>query len=453
LTLPFPSFWSRNLTSGQYINVASGLIENGSDLALYGRKVREAFDRYLAGVPADYERELLIERVMDPDTLFESVRYDAPEFGRVSPGNPLDVQRTWQESGSRLGTLFLDRVPGLRAVRQGYDTLLGSGAKTSRLVEYMNRVSMYEYLKAKGWTPQAAAAKVQELQVDYSALAPFEKQVMRRLVPFYTFQRKMAPVLLKIIGERPGGAIGQTLRLARDASQHDAFTPDYVTQTLSIPNPFDSGEDGSRSYWAGFGLPFEQHLQYLSGPRDAGREFLSQLNPLVKAPLELITNQSFFQRGPAGAGRPLDDLDPTVGRTISNLGELVGMEPSGPVPMPDLFEFAVGYSPASRFATTARQLSDPRKNWLDKALNFATGVRVTDVSPAVQEAVLRDRAREMMRDMDAKSFEKIYFSPEQEAAMPPDEKERAQRLEQLMTILAQRAKQRKQAVTSAGNRK
>lgn len=440
VTLPFPSFWTRNLTSGQYINLTTGLIENGSDMAGYLRHVGDAWSKFRQGLDPAYERELMIQRVLDADTLFEDVPMaGAAEFGRAAPQNPLDVQGTWTRAGQELEPGGLNQIPGVQQLRQGYATVLGTGAKVSRLVEYMNRVPMYEYLKAKGWTAEAAAAKVSELQVDYSALSPFEKNVMRRIVPFFSFQRRIAPVILKSLASQPGGAMGQTLRIARDASDADATTPDYVSETLSIPNPFESGEGGVKSYWTGFGLPFEQHFQYLGGgARGALREGLSQLNPLAKAPLEWATNQSFFQRGPSGAGRPLDDLDPTLGRTLSNV---MGREE--PVPIPRSLEFLLANSPATRVMTATRQATDPRKSVLDRMLNAFTGARVTDISPAAQDAVLRDRSIEMMRGMAAATFEKVYFRKDDLGSMTPEERQMAERLTQLQTILASRAKQRR----------
>jgi hypothetical protein len=448
VTLPFPSFWTRNLTSGQYVNLATGLIENGADLSAYGRHASEAFQKFRQGLDPAYERELMIQRVLDPDTLFEDVPMpQAAEFGRVSPQNPLDVQHTWTSAGQQLEPGGINSIPGVQQVRQGYNTLLGTGAKASRLVEYMNRVPMYEYLKAKGWTAEAAAAKVAELQIDYSNLSGFEKNVMRRLVPFYTYQRAIAPVILKTLAQRPGGVMGQTLRIARDASDADASTPDYVSETLSIPNPLESGEGGVKSYWTGFGLPFEQHFQYGGGGvRGALREGLSQINPLAKMPLEWATNQSFFQRGPGGAGRPLDELDPTIGRTLANV---TGRE--RPVPTPRSLEYVLSNSPLTRALTTARQLTDPRKSAIDHLLNTFTGTRVTDISPAAQDAVLRDRALQMMKSMDAATFEKVYFRKDDLAQMSPAERQMADRLTQLQTILAERAKARKLKKAGVGN--
>src|SRR5690606_24860363 len=116
-------------------------------------------------------------------------------------------------------------------------------------VEWLNRASMYLYLKRKGFAPKAAAEKVFELQFDYSALAPFERQVMRRAMPFYAFTRFATPLVLKTLGRHPGGAMSQTIQASAMASGGDATTPDHIADTASIA--MGEQPDGSQRYLTG----------------------------------------------------------------------------------------------------------------------------------------------------------------------------------------------------------
>ena len=72
-------------------------------------------------------------------------------------------------------------------------------------------------------------------------------------------------------------------------------------------------------------------------------------------------------------------------------------------------------------------------------------MRVTDVSPAAQDAVLRDRALEMMRSMGSRAFTKSYFADDDLAQMPAPQRALAEKLSQLQTVLAERAKERRLA--------
>jgi hypothetical protein len=440
VTLPFPSFAGRNLGSGQYVNASSGLMPTFAHLSNYGQHVLEALGMIKSGLDPALERELVTYGVFNPRQLSEGVDAGTAyaKFGSAMPENPLDWRATWGQAGQAvneaggpadaLGAItgkdlpFADRIPTLTGARQAAGFVMGTGAKVNQWVEFLNRVPMYKYLRSQGWDAAAAAGKVKELQIDYSqaTFSPFENQVMKRMVPFYSFQRKIAPVILRNLLERPGGLMAQTIRASRLAAGNDPTTPDYIAEGLSIPNPFKTPEPGGQSYLGGFGLPYEQLAQYVAAPHVMGRELLSQLNPLVKMPLEMATGQTFFQSGPGGYGRPLEDLDPPIGRTISNIA---GWQK--PVDLPDWFEHVASNSPATRFISTARQLSDPRKTPFDLALANLTGIRPVDVSPAAADAVLRDRSVELMHDLGAKTFARTYFPADELANMSPAEREKA----------------------------
>jgi hypothetical protein len=443
VTLPFPAFSGRNLSSGQYVNAVSGLLETPSDFTAYGNSLKQAFNGLRSG-DSKLLSELFVEGVIDDRMLSEGVEASRGlGYAAGQVPNPLNVRQSFGEASEEVAANPFMR--GLDTARAVHGTVLKTGEKTSAMVEFMNRVPMYLFLREKGWAPEVAAAKVKELHIDYSALSPFEKQVMKRLVPFYSFQRKMAPALLSILAERPGGAMAQTIRASSQSSGADATTPNWVASTMAVPNPFKTPTEG-QSFLTGFGLPFEQFLQYGEGGlRGVLREGLSQVNPLVKAPLEMATNQSFFQTGPSGAGRPLDDLDPVLGRTLANIAGRFGRESTKPVQTNDTLEWALSNSPLTRAASTLRQVTDPRKSPLDLALNLGTGVRVTDVSPAAQDAVLRDRALEMMKAMGSRAFTRTYFDKDDVSQMPAPTRALAEKLTQLQSLLAERAKERRVA--------
>lgn len=140
-------------------------------------------------------------------------------------------------------------------------------------------------------------------------------------------------------------------------------------------------------------------------------------------------------------GRDLDDMDPTVGRLAANV---LGREDAVTFPGSKPLEFLAANSPLARALTTARQLTDDRKGIGARAANVLTGLRVTDVSPASQEAMLRERASSLMKQMGAKAFNRVYFSQADLAKMTPEQQAAAREFMQFQNLLAQRAKQRKQ---------
>lgn len=438
VTVMFPSFHSRNFTSGQFMNVATGLMKTPEELGRYGAEVVQATKWLSGGVPQSIQEELYTSGVLGKYTRKEDVGINAINASTL-PGKPpgWNVLESYRTAGDKLTASYADAVPGGRMARTLGGMAAGLGSNIAENVEFMNRVPLYMYLRKQGWSMETAARKVDDLHVDYSQLAGFEKGVMRRLVPFYSFQRRIAPVILSTILERPGGFLSQSIKASADLHNEDPLTPEHVASTLSIPNPLKGDEYEGKSYITGFGLPHEQLLQYVGGPRAVLREAASQLNPLVKGPLEWATGQSFFQAGPGGKGRDIEELDPTLGRIYANV---TGAEKP---PKATALEFFAANSPLSRVGTSARQLTDPRKGWDEKAINFLTGARITDVDLKAQERVVQNRALDLMKEMGARTFEKPYFPDELVEEMSPEEAAQADALELLQAALADRQKKRK----------
>jgi hypothetical protein len=319
------------------------------------------------------------------------------------------------------------------------------GHDVSQYVEGLNRVAPYINLRKKGWSPAAAADRVAQVQIDYQSRAATDS-FTRRLFPFFTFTRGVIPFTLEQVLQRPGGRLGQTVRAVNRSRDPDDLTPDWVASSTAIP----LGElpDGSRRFLSSLGLMFENPLEFLDGGmRGAGLETLERLNPLLKMPLEMSSGQSFFKRGPFG-GRDLESLDPTIGRTISNVRQMLGGEPvERPEPFISKgFEFLASNTPFARLLSSARTLSDPRKGLAGTAANLLTGMRVTDVSPAAQDRVLRDRAQDALRKFGSRTFTKSYIPVETMLGLPPEQQREAMEYNAVIANISERVKERKLAI-------
>jgi hypothetical protein len=339
---------------------------------------------------------------------------------------------------------------------------MAAGEEIAGIVESMNRLAPFLHQLKRGVDPTAAAKKVGAAQVMYQGryFTKAEQQGMATLFPFYKFSSRMIPWTLKQLAEQPTGRLGTTIRAANRLRNPDVMTPDYVAETTSIP--LGESPDGSQRYLTGAGLMFEDPLSFVGGGvRGALLEAGSRMNPIVKAPLEWATGQTFFQKGPMG-GRSLEDLDPAIGRTLANV---TGQRDAVKWPGSEAMEFVVGNSPLSRASSTARQLSglarpftDPQMNGQfmpeagKTAMNLLTGARVTNVSPAAQESLLRERVQQMMRQAGGKTFIRSYIPEEVEAEMTPQELEDSKKLEALINTLSKRAKVRAEARKAAEGR-
>lgn len=362
--------------------------------------------------------------------------------GSPIPGswNPLNVRGYGDNNRSTFGPVAAgDRV----------GTYTDSVA---RMTGFINRLR-------SGADPAAAAKEINNLLVDYSpkSFTPTER-ALKAFLPFYSFTSRQIPYLAKELVMNPGGRTSQLVRGTARAQSNDPFLPEHISQTTAIP--IGQSEDGTKRFVTGFGLMHEDPLSFLGGGvQGAMTETMSRMNPIPKSVIEWGTGESLFQRGPMG-GRDLGDMDPTIGRLLSNIGESTGlMEPgSGPVRFPAQtpIEFMIGNSPFSRAASTARSAFDPRKSAAAKMANILTGTRVSDVSTKTQDAVLRDAATKLGKEIGAKEFSSIRFRKQDIANLEkvdPAAAEMAKAFNNLQNQLSGRVKARNNNTGSAKARK
>ena len=177
-------------------------------------------------------------------------------------------------------------------------------------------------------------------------------------------------------------------------------------------------------------------------------------------PAALLDINGFYRW--AGQKRVSTQFDKTSDTTLANV---TGQRDAVKWPGSEAMEFVVGNSPLSRASSTARQLSGLARPFTDPqmkgqfipeagktAMNLLTGARVTNVSPAAQESLLRERVQQMMRQAGGKTFIRSYIPEEVEAEMTPQELEDSKKLEALINTLSKRAKVRAEARKAAEGR-
>lgn len=296
-----------------------------------------------------------------------------------------------------------------------------AGRQMGDLVDDLTRGGGYIDLRRQGYTPEAAAEAMRAAHFDYGRnLTQFERDWVRPLVPFYNFQKAIYPQIGRMLYETPGGLAGQGIRFGSALRQQEGFLPPYLGGGLAVPLGQED-ETGTRRYLTKLDLPYEQPFELFSTGPDAlsktAMRVLGNLNPLLKAPLEIATNRQFY------SGRELDDL---YSRTGIPLADQIAMN-----------------SPLQPLLYAAGTALDPRKDWLVTLLNLGTGVRVSDVDMRQQRASAMNLLREMLASDPEriKKFESISVRPEQLANLTPEEIE----MMRLLRTLESQASETKKA--------
>jgi hypothetical protein len=330
--------------------------------------------------------------------------------------------RSWgQGFGEHLG------IKGVGGLARDVNPAVKAGRTAGTNIEDFFRGAQWLREVRGGASHAQAAEAVHKLHFDYDALTDFEKNVMRRLVPFYTFARKNLPLQLETALTQPGIINAQYRPFRQD--QGGGYVPQYLASGVAIPTGPEN--DGKRQYISKLGLPAEEafeRLHFKNGLPDlraTALDYMGQLNPLIKAPLEQLFDAQFHSQ------RRLSDLHAPA--AASALGRLFGED------NPQLLSQVLVNTPATRFLTSADKLLDDRKGLGAKALNLLTGVRVTDVDTDKARAVdLRNALDEILRGHPHLSrYSSFYVKPEDAAELTPEEVG----LMRLYTELQDRAKQ------------
>ena len=181
-----------------------------------------------------------------------------------------------------------------------------------------------------------AIKEAEDALFNYQALTPFEKDFMRRVLPFYTWTRKNFELQLKTLATTPGrtaaqfkflNGVNESLGEPMNGDEQ-AGIPPWLHDNFGIKT--NSFNNGSSSIMTGIGHPLEEFFGRFSGEEgflwNSMKNTLVMANPIIKVPLEVSTGVDIFR------GKPIAELTdasqlasmikvmgPTVGGQFSEL--------------------------------------------------------------------------------------------------------------------------------------
>jgi hypothetical protein len=269
----FPSFHTRNTIGGMFNNWIAGV---------------KSPARYLQADQIARGVEGSITTKLGTKYSYGQIRELATKLGAIGQPGYLDVMREVEKDIGKGPVSKLMDLP----------------KNAMEIVENRLRLPLFVDRLIKGDAPEQAAKQVFQFHFDYApeALTGFEKDVMKRLLPFYRWTRGNIPLQLEQMAKQPGkyAAIGKLLgNLQSDkqkANEEFASLPPYMREGL----PVRLGEkNGFSQYLYGLGLPVEDINRLWKG--DAKRTVASmvgELSPILKYPIEVGTGQNLFTGEP-----------------------------------------------------------------------------------------------------------------------------------------------------------
>jgi len=322
--------------------------------------------------------------------------------------------------------------------------LLAAGDAAATASDSWNRIGTYLTATRQGYVPDAAKAASDLSQVVYrpEAFSSFERDVIKRLVPFYSYTKGISPLVADNLVNQPAGLMGQSIRLVNRAGEpsEDRFVPEYLRQSAAIPLNADVpflglNTPGVTRFLTNIDLPHEGLLnlftpglgntltaQIGNSLMRTGQNILGQTTPALKGPLEYILDRQFF------TGRQLSDLYSMLEHDFGPIGR----------PVEQIISNAPG---GSRALGLIRQARDERISPSERAakmlFNTLTGMKLQDVD---QDRTVRLAARSALNELlqqaeGVGTYENLFIKPEALQKLSPQE----QRQYLLYRVLQSRA--------------
>ncbi len=322
LTIPYPGFHMKNMIGDVFMGLLDDV--NPDDYArvinqrmakLAGRKGRF---RIVPGLEFTYDG-MMTEYMRNADAGFFKMEMDSVDSftaGRM----PRRIGRGIADTATKLADKrekFPRFVHFVTAYQDEAQALWKSGVRDLDVI--MKKAS------------DAAIWRVNNFKFDYAALMPFEKKIKTAAFPFYTYLRKALPVLLQQMYLNPHYfSAADRFMQYNDGSAADGFNEDNIPQWIrDIGFGMITDEEEPWAVTADL-LPLGALDILGSGSvGELSQNVLSNLNPLLQAPIELSTKRELF------SGRPIGDTS-TFEYLMQNLPMLQDVQEELGVDVPGL---------------------------------------------------------------------------------------------------------------------
>ncbi len=264
----FPAFHTRNFIGGTFNNWLSRMnpkyykmsVDLQRDLKKGGNKI------WVSATGETFTSKQLIKIIEDS--------------GAINQPGMVDVMKKVED------------IVGSTKIKQlgNYPKILLEGVENNlRIPLFMDR------FLGKGYSAADAAKDVFKFHFDYApeGLTAFERNVMKRMIPFFTWTRNNIPLQIEQMIKQPG-KYAMFPKLQQDiggkiGEEEFQDLPEWMQNMMVVR----IGEDGGSGLWLQLNLPIED-LNKLPLNPEGVREIVSMMSPILKVPTEIITNRNLF---------------------------------------------------------------------------------------------------------------------------------------------------------------
>lgn len=194
--------------------------------------------------------------------------------------------------------------------------ILQGGFKLGQTVEDNARIALFIDQLNKGASFDKAGNHVRKYLFDYGDVNPFEKDVLKRVMPFYTWSRKNIPLQLEALATQPDkiNKINLAINNIQQANQVEqpdlSQVPDYIREQAPVYWGSDAAAGTVSAVPLANLIPtfdiasITKFLNTETAPQGIQKGKLGTalstvmggVSPIIKAPLEYLANYDFFRK-------------------------------------------------------------------------------------------------------------------------------------------------------------
>src|SRR5690606_20373451 len=209
-----------NLWNGYFLADASPsalltayrVMQRGKGRITYKVKPGDTLSQIAEDYNVPIKRLMEANNIRDPNKIFAGDELLIPEpVGTIAGRTEAEIL----DMAERLGVTFRGLYGG--EIKKALEEQLGRGGvattvtslvkptfKANQVFENWTRLGLFIDGLQKGMSPEDAAFRVKKFLFDYTDLSETEKQVFKRIAPFYTWMRKNLPLQVEYFVTEPG---------------------------------------------------------------------------------------------------------------------------------------------------------------------------------------------------------------------------------------------------------
>lgn len=306
--------------------------------------------------------------------------------------------------------------------------ILQGGFKLGQTIEDNARIALFIDQLNKGASFDKAGNHVRKYLFDYGDVNPFEKDVLKRAMPFYTWSRKNIPLQLEALATQPDkiNKINLAINNIQQANQVEQPDLSQVPEYIREQAPVYVGSNAEAGTVSAIPLTnliptfdiaaITKFLNTETAPQGIQKGKLGTalstvmggVSPLIKAPLEYLANYDFFRKKTIQEeeGQLADFLGVPMpvhlAKLASNIIVLNELDRANPG---SIFGSRI-VDPVTKEVTTLNSflgLGTPRESRTDlpeeqRLTQYLTGIRIFDIDMGEVE---RRQVEQMKKDINS----------------------------------------------------